>query len=155
MTMLEQLASTEIGDFMHESPVSVPSSAKLGDIVETMQGRFGAMLVADDGVLVGIFTERDLMDRVDLESPSWKDLPVSEKMTQKPRTLKPTSNLGEAITVMSQGHFRHVPVVDDDGKLVGIVSIRDVMRHAVERFPKEFLNLPSGPKSQASAPWGG
>ena len=153
MSMVDQLANTEIADLMHGSPVSVPSSENLGNVVDTMKDRFGAMLVVDDGKLTGIFTERDVMDRVDLAG-DWRQIPVGEVMTRQPKTLKPSSTLSETISMMSKGRFRHVPVVDGD-ELVGIVSIRDVMTHAVERFPKDFLNLPPGPNSEASGPWGG
>lgn len=153
MTMVDQLANTEIADLMHASPVSVPSSATLGAVVDAMKDHFGAMLVVDGDELVGIFTERDVMDRVDLAG-DWRKIPVGEVMTREPKTLKPSSTVSETIAMMSKGHFRHVPVVDGE-TLVGIVSIRDVMTHAVERFPKDFLNLPPGPNSEASGPWGG
>ncbi len=153
MTMVDQLANTEIADLMHGSPVSVPSSESLGAVIDAMKDHFGAMLVVDDDELVGIFTERDVMDRVDLAG-DWRGIPVGEVMTRQPKTLKPSSTVSETISMMSKGHFRHVPVVDGS-KLVGIISIRDVMTHAVERFPKDFLNLPPGPNSEASGPWGG
>jgi CBS domain-containing protein len=154
MSILEQLAATEIGDLMHGSPVSVTPQEPLEAVVDAMRDRFGAMLITEDDRLVGIFTERDLMLRVDHENTSWHETPVRDVMTPTPATLAPTSTLAEAITLMSQGRFRHVPVVDGQ-RLVGIVSIRDVMTYAVEHYPKNFVNLPPGPQSEASGPWGG
>jgi CBS domain-containing protein len=153
--MIAELAATEIENLMAKEPVSVAPSTKLSEVVDGMKNRYGACLVCDGDKLVGIFTERDLMFRVDHDGNSWRDLPVGEVMTTTPRTLTAKATIAEAIAMMTDGMFRHIPIVDEAGQAVGIVSIRDIMTYAVGHFPQEFINLPPGPESEARGRWGG
>jgi CBS domain-containing protein len=153
--MIGKLATTPMEALMTRDPVTFAPSTPLVDVVHGMRDRFGSASIVDHGKLVGIFTERDLMLRVDHDRQAWHRTAVGEVMTKSPRTLKPGSTIAEAIVLMSTGLFRHVPIVDRDDTLVGIVSIRDVLRYAVERYPQHFVNLPPEPKLEASKRWGG
>jgi signal-transduction protein with cAMP-binding, CBS, and nucleotidyltransferase domain len=152
--MIAELAKTPVRELMHGDPVSVAPSMLLVDVVALMKDRYGAILVVDDDELVGIFTERDLMLRLNHDSQDWHDTPVREHMTREPKTLRPDNTLSDALALMTGRVFRHIPITEGK-RAVGMLSVRDIITYAVEHHPKEFINLPPGPDSQASRRWGG
>ena len=89
--------------------------------------RVGAVAVTGEGgELTGIFTERDLMIRVVLERKDPGKTRVGDVMTANPISAKKDMSLGEALQIMTERHFRHLPVVDE-GRVIGMVSIRDIV----------------------------
>ena len=113
-------------------PVTVPETAPLGTAVGVMIAtRVGAVLVtgADDS-LVGILTERDFLSKVAGQS-GYEGLPVRQFMTPNPETVCLTDPLAFALRKMDVGSYRHLPVVER-GKPVGVVSVRDVLRHVTK-----------------------
>ena len=96
----------------------------------------GAMLVVDDGVLVGIFTERDIVFRVIAAGLDPRKTRLADVMTRKPITIAPAKPFGQALAIMFREGFRHLPVVAD-GKLVGIVSARNALDPDLEEFASE------------------
>jgi CBS domain-containing protein len=104
----------------------------------------GCVLVQKDGKLAGIFTERDLLRRVVFRdgNRSWK---VDAVMTRDPETLRPSASVAFALNKMSVDGYRHIPIVDDEGKAVGVLSIKDIVNFVVDFFPESVLNLPSDP----------
>jgi CBS domain-containing protein len=88
-------------------------------------GRVGAVLVLEDGALRGILTERDVLRAVG--EGRVEGTTVADWMTRDPETIEPTESTDMAATLMIHGGFRHLPVVEG-GTVVGIVSIRDLMR---------------------------
>jgi CBS domain-containing protein len=116
-------------------PVTVADTADLGQAIrEMMERKVGAILViGTDGELVGILTERDFLSKVAGE-PGYERLPVSRFMTPSPETVRPTDLLAVALGKMDAGGYRHLPVVVA-GKPVGVISVRDVLRHLTEVFP--------------------
>lgn len=116
-------------------PVTVPVEGTLGDAVRAMiDTRVGAVLVTGPGgELVGILTERDFLSKV-AGVPGYERLPVAEFMTRSPETVAPTDPLVSALGKMDAGGYRHLPVVAD-GKPVGVVSVRDVLRHLTALCP--------------------
>ena len=123
------------------APLCVDENATLEDAVIAMrEARVGCMLVVDDdGYLLGIFTERDLLLRLESADLSRNIRPY---MTPDPETLRPSDPIAYALNLMSVGGFRHVPVVDRHGRPVFVVSVRDIVEFLVERFPREVGNLP-------------
>lgn len=155
--MIPRIANTKITSLNLREAVRLPESAPLVDAVMVLRERKrGAVIVEDDqGLLRGVFTERDLVTRVDHTSHGWHGRTVGDCMTRDPRRLRPSATIGEAIREMQSGSFRNLPLVDATGHAIGIVTIRDILRHVAENFPKEFLNLPPDPEHEATAPWGG
>ncbi|HTM22160.1 MAG TPA: CBS domain-containing protein [Kofleriaceae bacterium] len=154
---MEKIARTPISEVKARTPVRVHRSRPLIDAVTLLrERRRGAVIVEDDdGRLVGIFTERDLLTRVRHENHDWHTQSLEDHMTRNPRTLPPTDTIADAVRVLDEGSFRHLPIVDADGRAVGILSVRDIVRHIAEHYPKEFLNLPPDPQKEARARWGG
>ena len=127
------------------APVTVPPSTTIGEAVRTMnEHRIGCLLVVRDDELMGIVTERDVLTKVVGTAVSL-DQPVGDIMTADPETLRPEHELVFALNRMSVGGYRHVPLVDDAGKPVGIVSMRNFIDYIVECFPGQVLNVPSDP----------
>lgn len=93
----------------------------------------GAVLVVDDDLLVGIFTERDVVFRVIAPGLDPKETPLKEVMTSNPKTLDPTQSYGHALVIMQENGFRHVPVVEQ-GHAIGIISSRNAMDPDLEEF---------------------
>lgn len=155
--MIPTLANTRIRDIDRREPVRLDANASLVvAVTELRERKRGAVLVEDDeGRLIGIFTERDLVSRLDHASHSWHDKTVSEYMTPRPFTVPASTPIAVVITRMGTGGFRHVPIVDREGRAQGLVSIRDILRHITEEFPQEFLNLPCDPEHAAHNQWGG
>jgi CBS domain-containing protein len=96
----------------------------------------GAVLVVDDGVLAGIFTERDVLFRVVAQRLDPEKTLVREVMTPDPLTVAPKDSFGHALVLMREGGFRHLPVVQD-GVPVGIVSSRSALDPDLEEFRVE------------------
>jgi len=152
-----KIPRTPISGVKIREPVRISPDTPLVDVVMAMKGRRrGAAVIEDDsGRLIGIITERDLIARLDHSSLEWHQKPVSEWMVPDPKTIKKAQYLHEALATMVARKFRHLPVVDPDGHVTGIVSIRDIIMHVASLYPQEFLNLPPDPNHQASDRYGG
>jgi len=125
-------------------PVCVRPKDSFRQAIEAMNAaKLGCALVTEDDRLVGILTERDVLRHVvgklDLESP------VEQAMTRHPETVRPVDGIAFALNKMSVGGYRNIPVVDDDGKPIGVVTVRHFMRFIVSLFPAAVLNLPPEP----------
>jgi CBS domain-containing protein len=104
----------------------------------------GCVVVCEDRRPIGVFTERDVLMKIAGEV-SVRELPVKSFMTESPKTLGQDAALTDAVLVMDQGSYRHVPIVDDAGCVVGIISIQHLVTFLAELFPTEVLNLPPHP----------
>ena len=114
--------------------LSVSPDTQIGDAARRMvEADVGAAMVLDEaGTLVGVISERDLMRCVsDGTEPA---TPVSERMTSHVLTAAPDTNIPEAMALMVDGHFRHLPVVNGDGHVVGVISMRDLMAYTSLRL---------------------
>jgi signal-transduction protein with cAMP-binding, CBS, and nucleotidyltransferase domain len=118
-------------------PIMVRNSARLSEAVQAMLGSgVGAVLVvSDQDQLVGILSERDLMLKVAGLHPQWADLPVEQFMTARPEAVSARDTLAFALHKMDIGSYRHLPVIQD-GCPVGVISVRDMLRH-ITRLCKE------------------
>jgi CBS domain-containing protein len=97
----------------------------------------GALMVVEEGRLVGICTERDVVFRVVAADKDPKSTRVASAMTAKPRALDASRPLGHALHLMYEGGFRHVPVVEGD-KPIGMVSARDALGPELAQFQEEL-----------------
>src|SRR5579864_7361936 len=110
----------------HQNPVVLPQETSVKQACSRMRDRrVGAVLVTDkQGSLVGIFTGRDAVGRVLAEGMDVTNAKLADVMTRKPRVMEPTKTAIDALRLMQECGFRHVPVVDN-GKLLGVVSHGD------------------------------
>ena len=112
---------------MTRDVLTVEPADSLGQAAEKMVDRgVGAVVVTDFGKIIGILTERDVLRSV-ARRVSPLDARARAWMTPDPVTVPPTMDAEEAAELMLEHNFRHLPVVED-GRILGIVSIRDVMR---------------------------
>ena len=106
-----------------------PSTTVLAAIQRMNQHKIGAMLVMEQGQVVGMFTERDVLRRVVGEERQPSSVTVGEVMTEEVICCQPDMDLDEVSAIMSQKKIRHLPVCDEDGKVHGMISIGDVNAH--------------------------
>jgi CBS domain-containing protein len=124
-----------VADHMTRDLLTIEPDAGLGEAARRMASRaVGAVVVLDGERLVGIVTERDVLKAV--AAGLREDARVAEWMTRHPETVESGEATDHAASLMIHGGFRHLPVVDE-GRVLGILSIRDLMRVALEdRAPR-------------------
>jgi CBS domain-containing protein len=120
---------------MSRSLLTISASATLGEAARAMSERgVGAVVVLEGDAIAAILTERDVLKAVAAGQDG--GMPVTEWMTRHPETIEPTDTTDLAASLMIHGGFRHLPVVEG-GTVVGIVSIRDLMKVALDdRSPR-------------------
>jgi CBS domain-containing protein len=113
-------------DVMAVPPVTIRQDARMSEAARLMcEHRIGSVLVVnDEGRLIGIVTERDLACAVAKECV---DAPIWSVMTENPVTVKPETTIDEVLRIMGELGVRHIPVVDEDEKPVGVISVRDIV----------------------------
>jgi CBS domain-containing protein len=117
-----------------KSPSTVSPDTKLGDVLKKMVGEtIGCVMVIDKGKLVGIFSERDALMKVNTDAARHFERPIAQFMTPDPVTLEANDKIAFALQKMNMGGYRHVPILFG-GKLVGVISIRDILRYLTERI---------------------
>ena len=151
------LAEERLRVLSRRQPVTVRPGTPLVDCIRAIQrtGTGDSVFVCDaSGRLTGVLTERDIFGRivggrVDLSQP------VEHLMTTEPRTLDLDDTIRDAIVLMRTGRYRNVPIVDNEGRLVGVVRQSDIIKYLAESFPEELLNLPPRPHQRMRAAEGG
>jgi CBS domain-containing protein len=123
-------------------PASVDKDATVLDAVRAMvASEVGAAVVLDGSKLIGMFTERDVMRRVVLNGLDPKTTPVSGVMTKNVITVRENADRPSVLKIMNDHKFRHLPVVDDAGKVLAIVSMRQLLRAEVEDLQQTVWQL--------------
>lgn len=132
----------------HHDVVSIGPDATVRDLLALLaQHNIGAVVVSADGTsLDGIVSERDVVRRL-VGDDSLLDAPVSQIMTTSVRTAALSSGLDEVFAVMTEGRFRHLPVLDEEGSLVGVISIGDVVKSHIDQVSFERDQLENYLKS--------
>jgi CBS domain-containing protein len=154
MELARNLKTDSVSRLQPTAPHAVSPSQPLSDAVALMRRhRVGCLLVCEGNRLIGIFTERDLLQRV-LAVHRPLSEPVRNCMTPAPVTVHPKEPIGVAIRRMEEGGYRHLPVVDSQGKPTGILSVRRFVHYLAEHFPTTVYNLPPDPDAVPKAPEG-
>ena len=136
-----------VSEIMTREPATVRPDSTLGEVAMLMkQEDCGSLPVVDDGRLVGIVTDRDVVVRAIAAGKDPKSTHVSDVMSADPITVRPEDSVADAEDVMRSRQVRRLPVVEDD-RLVGILVTAQVARHEKERATGETIKEISEPAS--------
>jgi CBS domain-containing protein len=135
-------------------PYCIAPEQSVAEAVALMrQARVGCLLVCRGTTLLGLFTERDLMRRV-LAAGKPLSLPLGECLTSNPVVVGLRDPVRLAVRRMEEGGYRHLPVVDEVGRPVGVLSVKRIVHFLVEHFPATVYNQPPDPDVYPTAPGG-
>jgi CBS domain-containing protein len=150
---LREFSSRSLSTLDLAEPTLVSPTEPLNRVIASMRERGDSCaLVAQDGVVRGIVTERDVLCRFMDDSMDWEQ-PVEQVMTPEPLTLDGDAPIISAIRLMREHDFRTVPIMEG-GSVRGLVRLGDLIRNLAELFPEEILNLPPRPNQQMKSPEG-
>lgn len=142
----EDWLSLPISTLTPREPLLIDAAATVADAVMTMNvNHTGCVLVLENGRLVGIFTERDVITKV-FALEDCHSVSVSTVMTRDPESLESKDELAFALNRMSVGGYRHIPVVDQ-GRPIGVLSVKDIVNYLADLYPAGIVNLPPSPDS--------
>ncbi len=130
-------------------PIIVSSDTSIKDAVKKLQNRsIGCLLVEENNKLVGIMTERDILLKITGKGMDLSKKVVASFMSLNPEYLKKEDAVAYALNIMVFSGFRHVPIVDDNKKSIGVVSLVDIVQQVAYALGDEVLNLPPLPQRQ-------
>jgi CBS domain-containing protein len=149
------LKEKKISEIVNPRLIQAPPDIPVQKAVRFMQENQSAyIVVAEKNKVVGMFTETDVIQKVLETGADWKK-PIREFMTKNPVVLKPSDSVGKAIEAMAEGGFYHIPLVDDNKDLTGVLSVRTLVRFLAEFYPAEVYNLPPNLHQVMETPEGG
>lgn len=139
--------ATNVSDVMTAKVETTTSTQPLHEAARLMKtGDFGSIPVVDDGRLVAVLTDRDIVVRAVAEGMDAKTTNVGQIASTDPVTVEPSQSLGDALELMSAHQVRRLPVVED-GQLVGMLSQADIALEATEKLTGEVVQEISQPTS--------
>ncbi|MGV3763385.1 CBS domain-containing protein [Parapedobacter sp.] len=131
---------------LHNKPTVVhavrPATSVLEALKLMMEKNISALLVTEGEQLKGIFTERDYARKIILQGKSSKDTAISDVMTREPHTITSDEAIEQCMQLMTNNHFRHLPVLDGTA-IVGIISIGDLVKSIIEDQQETISQLQS------------
>jgi len=123
------------------APEVFSSGTSVRDTVARMrEGLRNVALIENEGRVIGVFTEVDYAHKV-LGRDVAEDTAIDDFMTGKPTTVRRDTTLSRCFELMSEGNFRQLPVVDEDGKPSGVVTVRHLVQFLADRYPSEILAM--------------
>lgn len=130
-----------VKQILDDKGYSVSTMVSTGTVAEAIDflagNKFGAVVVSSEKVeIAGILSERDIVRAISEKGKDAVDLPISAIMTKKVTTCNSQNSIIQVMEIMTNGGFRHLPIVEDD-KLIGIISIRDVIRYRMSEVERE------------------
>jgi CBS domain-containing protein len=148
MDTLNQVLYAKASSTVYAVPPETPA-AEAAVIMREMG--IGALLVTEADRLVGIVTERDLMTKVVADRRDCDGTLVGEVMTGDPMCVAPTTPVGDAMAIVSEKRIRHLPVVDEDARVVGLISSRDLMDWVIRDQKRSIDSLSHAVKNVTRA----
>jgi CBS domain-containing protein len=122
--------------------ITVPPKTTVADAIQIMlDRRVGSVVIVEAKKVLGIFTERDVLRKLALSCRDPKSVAVSELMTAPAITVDPEISPADALGMMLEHHFRHLPVVDARGRLRGVLSIRNLLQEMMEKYRHQLHSL--------------
>lgn len=137
-----QVLCESIGSIGLKEPLTVERGTAVHCAVALMKSKkIGSLVVVNqDGTIAGIFTERDCLMKITGEENECAGRPICDFMTPDPFRELPDVSIAYALNIMANGGFRHVPIVDQDDIPIGIVSVKDVVTHLVNRMMEGIVD---------------
>ena len=118
-----------------KAPIVVAGDKPVGQVLKLMVDKgIGCVIIVDGETPLGIFSERDALMRLNTDYAAMADQPVSNVMTSPPQTLVSDAKIAFATHRMDLGGYRHLPVLGPAEELVGIISVRDILRYLTEKM---------------------
>jgi CBS domain-containing protein len=128
-------------------PLILEADTTLAQVLRQMrENRYGCALLVRQGKLAGVFTERDVLLKIAGQTIDLERTPVSAYMTASPVTLPGDARVAFALNKMVIEGFRHIPLVDSEGRPTGVVSMREIIEYLSDFFRKDVLTLPPDPR---------
>jgi CBS domain-containing protein len=124
-------------------PAAVGLDSNVADAIRKMLNQHvGAVAIVDgENRVAGIFTERDVLRKLSLSGRDPATTPVREMMTTPVEMATSSTTAGEAMATMVERHYRHLPLADEDGHLLGILSIRNLLEWRIDDLTQELDSL--------------
>ena len=119
-----------VRDLVPRAPIVVGPNTPVDKVLDTLvENIIGCVFVVDDaGKIIGVFSERDALQRLGKDITKFNNRPISEVMTTRVNCLEETAKVAFAVRMMDQSGHRHIPVVNDDRDFEGVISARDILR---------------------------
>jgi predicted transcriptional regulator len=135
-TLVEHSLLTErVIQLRPKRPITVSGDMHVQDVLQLMvEKRIGSVFIVDEGRPVGVFTEKDVIVRLGPRIDQCRDRPISEFMTPNPAGVKTNVRIAYAIRQMDLGGYRHIPTLGPDGRLEGVISVRDILAYLTEKI---------------------
>lgn len=126
-----------------KKPLTISADSTIQDLVEALAAnRVGALIVSNDGRKIeGIVSERDVVRAMPVNFSRLPELHVRDLMTVGVVTATPESTIDDLMTIMTERRIRHIPIVDEAGKLISIVSIGDIVKSKISELDDERRSL--------------
>jgi CBS domain-containing protein len=130
------LLNDRVAALSPKTPVSVASTTPVGVVLNQMvEKSIGCVMVLNEmRELIGIFSERDALLKLNDQAAELFDRPIAEFMTANQQVLAANAKIAFAVQRMDLGGYRHIPIVDDKDKLTGVISVRDILRYLTDKM---------------------
>ncbi|MEX0865871.1 MAG: CBS domain-containing protein [Pirellulales bacterium] len=152
MTFASNLRCDLASEAQSRDPLAFDPDTPVREVVAALQQHnAGTAVVSEEGRPVGIFTERDAIRLI--AAASDMAMPIRDVMINPVVCLPRQASVGQAIQLMQQHGYRSLPIVDDDGKLQGMIKVSGIVHYFVDHFPQTVLNLaaPNGTSEREGA----
>ena len=135
-TRVEEALLTDAIEILNpKQPLTVEPETPVGEAVKRMVNEgIGCVIVVQDDLVVGIFSERDAVMKLNVDAARLESQPISRYMTPNPITLSADDKIAFALHKMNLGGYRHIPILAGT-QLVGVISIRDILDYLTQRIP--------------------
>jgi len=125
--------------------------ASIQSVIESMQTTHSScIIIINNDKITGIFTERDVVTKIVSKNVDIKNEKICNYMTNNPETLQPDDSIAFALNKMTDGGFRHIPIVSSDSKDIYIISMQDIINSISNYYFDDIVNLPPEPLRNAS-----
>ena len=147
LTLEKAIAPTDlIETFLGGKFIVLNEKVTLREAIDNIQNQHvGCILLESDNKISGIFTERDIVQKITGNCDNLEKEYVKDYMTKRPDVLHQNDAIGFALNKMIDGGYRHIPIIKDSGEPIGVISMQDIINHLGDYFYEDIKNLPPKP----------